>query len=175
MKALSDMYEKPSANNKMHLMKKLFNLKMAENTLVAQYLNEFNTITNQLLSVEIDFDDEIHALIILASLPNSWEAMRMIVSNSIRKEKLKYNDIRDLILAEEIRRRDASKTSRFGSALNLETKAEVITEIQIETDQNPKILIRTKVNLYQPNEWYQSPWWCGVKVARLSIFFLQLE
>ena len=27
MKALSSMYEKPSANNKLHLMKKLFNLK----------------------------------------------------------------------------------------------------------------------------------------------------
>ena len=30
MKALSGMYEKPSANNKVHLMKKLFNLKMVE-------------------------------------------------------------------------------------------------------------------------------------------------
>ena len=39
MKALSGMYEKPSANNKVHLMKKLFNLKMAENTSVAQHLN----------------------------------------------------------------------------------------------------------------------------------------
>ena len=35
----------------------------------------------------------------------------MTVSNYTRKEKLKYNDIRDLILAEEIRRRDASETS----------------------------------------------------------------
>ena len=71
MKALSGMYEKPSANNKVHLMKKLFNLKMAENASVAQHLNEFNTITNQLLSVEIDLDEEICALIVLASLPNS--------------------------------------------------------------------------------------------------------
>ena len=71
MKALSGIYEKPSANNKVHLMKKLFNLKMAENASVAQHLNEFNTITNKLSSVEIDFDDEIHALIVLASLPNS--------------------------------------------------------------------------------------------------------
>ncbi|RVW78557.1 Retrovirus-related Pol polyprotein from transposon TNT 1-94 [Vitis vinifera] len=38
------------------------------------------------------------------------------------KEKLKYNDIRDLILAEEIRRRDAGETSGSGSALNLETR-----------------------------------------------------
>ena len=72
-------------------MKKLFNLKMAENASVAQHLNEFNTITNQLSSIEIDFDDEIRVLIVLASLPNSWEAMRIAVSNSTGKEKLKYN------------------------------------------------------------------------------------
>ena len=99
MQALSGMYEKPSANNKVHLMKKLFNLKMVENASVTQHLNEFNTITNQLLSIEIDFDDEIRVLIVLASLPNSWEVMRMAVSNTTGKEKLKYNDIRDLILA----------------------------------------------------------------------------
>ena len=46
IKALSGMYEKRSANNKVHLIKKLFNLKMTENASVAQHLNEFNTITN---------------------------------------------------------------------------------------------------------------------------------
>ncbi|RVW19563.1 Retrovirus-related Pol polyprotein from transposon TNT 1-94 [Vitis vinifera] len=112
MKALSGMYEKSSsANNKVHLMKKLFNLKMEEKASVTQHLNELNTITNQLSFVEIDFDDEIHVLIVLASLSNSWEAMRMAVSNSTGKEKLKYNDIQDLILVEEIRRRDAGETS----------------------------------------------------------------
>ena len=46
----------------------------------------------------------------------------MVVNNSIGKEKLKYNDIRDLILVEEICRRDVDETSRSGSALNLETR-----------------------------------------------------
>ena len=122
MKALSGMYAKPSVNNKVHLMKKLFNLKIAENASVAQHLNEFNTIRNQLSFVEIDFDDEIHALIVLTSLPNSWVAMRMTISKSTGKEKLKYNDIRDLILVEEIRKRDTGETSESGSALNLETR-----------------------------------------------------
>ena len=36
--------------------------------------------------------------------------MRLAVSNSTGKEKLKYNDIHDLVLVEEIRRRDASET-----------------------------------------------------------------
>ena len=69
-------------------MKKLFNLKKAEGTPVVQHLNEFNTITNQLSMVEIEFDDEVRVLILLASLPNSWEAMRMAVSNFAKKSKL---------------------------------------------------------------------------------------
>ena len=71
MKALSSMYKKLSANNKVHLMKEPFNLKMAKSASVAQHLNEFNTIINQLSSVEIDFNDKIRALIVLASLLNN--------------------------------------------------------------------------------------------------------
>ena len=108
MKGLFGMYEKPSVNNKVYLMKKLFNLKKAKGTPIVQHLNEFNTITNQLSLVEIEFDNEVCVLILLASLSNSWEAMRMTVSNSARKSKLKYVDIRDLILSEEIRRRDTN-------------------------------------------------------------------
>ena len=101
-------------------MKKLFNLKMTEGMTVTQHLNEFNTITNQLSSVKIDFDDEIRALILLASLSNSWEAMRMAVSNSVDKAKLKYDDIRDLVLAEEVRRKDSGELLGSGSALNVD-------------------------------------------------------
>ena len=46
----------------------------------------------------------------------------MTVRNSRGEEKLKYNDIRDLILAEQIRRRDAGETSGFSSTLNLEAR-----------------------------------------------------
>ena len=71
MKVLSDMYKKSSTNNKVFLMKKLFHLKIGEGASMAAHLNEFNTIVNQLSFVEIDFNDEVHALIFLASLPNS--------------------------------------------------------------------------------------------------------
>uniref|UniRef100_A0A2N9GAT4 Integrase catalytic domain-containing protein n=1 Tax=Fagus sylvatica TaxID=28930 RepID=A0A2N9GAT4_FAGSY len=104
MTALCSMYEKLSANNKMHLMKKLFNLKMAEGTAVAKHLNEFNTITNQLSSMEIEFDVEIHALIALASLQNSWEARRMatghIQKNCIESKKKNENDSANVVTEE---------------------------------------------------------------------------
>ena len=52
-------------------MKHLFNMKMAEGGSVTNHLNEFNTITSQLSSVGINFDEEIRALLILCSLPKS--------------------------------------------------------------------------------------------------------
>ena len=123
IKSLSSMYEKPSANNKMYLMKKLFNLKKAEGTPVAHHLNEFNTITNQLSTVGVEFNDEVRVLILLASLPNNWEAMRMAMSNSAGKSKLKYDDIRDLILNEEFRRRDANIDNAQDQVFVMENKS----------------------------------------------------
>ena len=43
MKTLSGMYEKSSANNKVHMINKLLNLKKAKGILVALHLKEFNT------------------------------------------------------------------------------------------------------------------------------------
>ena len=61
--------EKPSASNKVFLMKILFNMKMSESGFVADHLNEFNTLTSQLSSVKVNFDDEVRALLILCSFP----------------------------------------------------------------------------------------------------------
>ena len=64
--ALSKMYEKSSASNKIFSMKKLFNFKMVESESVTEHLNKFNTLMSQLESVEINFDDEIRALVLLS-------------------------------------------------------------------------------------------------------------
>jgi len=64
----------------------------------------------------------ICALIILASLPNSWEAVRIGMSNSAGKSKLRYEDVRDLVLGEEVRRKDTGETSGSGTVLNLEKR-----------------------------------------------------
>ena len=65
MDALDKLYEKPSVSNKVFLMKILFNMKMSEGGFFANHLNEFNTVTNQLSSVKVEFDDEVRDLLIL--------------------------------------------------------------------------------------------------------------
>ena len=81
MSALSKLYEKPSASNKVFLMKRLF--KMSKSGSVADHLNEFNTLTSQLRSVKVNFDDEVRALLILCSLPERWNSLVMAVSNYV--------------------------------------------------------------------------------------------
>lgn len=53
MKVMSNMFEKLVANNKIHLVKKPFNLKMIEGATNGEHLNYFNTIVNILISLEI--------------------------------------------------------------------------------------------------------------------------
>ena len=76
----------------------------------------------------IEFDDDVRALILLASLPNSWEAMRITVSNFVGKSKLKYDNIRDLILSEEVCRKDVNIDKAQDQVLSWRTRGEVEAE-----------------------------------------------
>ena len=69
MDALAKLYEKPSASNKVFLMKRLFNMKMSKGGSISYHLNEFNMVTNKLSFVKVDFDDKVKALLIMFSLP----------------------------------------------------------------------------------------------------------
>ena len=103
MDALAKLYEKPSASNKVFLMKRLFNMKMSEGGSIADHLNDFNTVTNQLSSVKVDFDDEVRALLILCSLPESWNELVMDVRNYVfGSNTLNFDDDVGVILSEEM-------------------------------------------------------------------------
>ena len=63
IKSLSDIYEKPSAMNKIYMMRRLFVLEMNNGSSAIEHINEFNSIICQLSSVNIVFEDEVKALI----------------------------------------------------------------------------------------------------------------
>ncbi|KAI9152747.1 hypothetical protein LWI28_000355 [Acer negundo] len=90
MKALSNLYEQPSIARKVHLIKKLMNLKMSENQSFKEYLNVFNEVTDGLNSVSIVFDEEVLAGIILGQMPESWSTTCQSIANSFGKEKLAF-------------------------------------------------------------------------------------
>ena len=59
-------------------------------------------IVSQLNSVDINFKDQIKALILMSSLPESWDIVVAAISISRGSEKLKFDEIHDVVLSESI-------------------------------------------------------------------------
>ena len=54
--------------------------------------------------MDINFEDEIKVFILMASLPESWDTVVAEISSSRGSEKLKFDEIRDVVLRESIRK-----------------------------------------------------------------------
>ena len=94
---------------------------MSEGGSVADHLNDFNTVTSQLSSVGVNFDDEVRDLLFLWSLLESWNGLVMAISNSVSgSSTLKYDDVVGAILSEEMRRKSSGETS--SNSLSVETR-----------------------------------------------------
>jgi hypothetical protein len=58
-------------------------MNMSEGGFVFNHLNEFNIVTNKISSIGVKFDDEVRSLLILCSLPKSYNDLVMVVSNYV--------------------------------------------------------------------------------------------
>ena len=74
---------------------------MVDNESIVKYLNEFNMLMSQLESVRINFDDEIRALVLLSGLPETWDGLVLVLSNSCRIGILKFDDTVGVLLNKE--------------------------------------------------------------------------
>ena len=68
-------------------------------------------ILARLTSVGIKFDDEVQALLLLLSLPNSWSGTVTTITSSAGLDGFTFEKIRDLILGEDVWRRSSEKLS----------------------------------------------------------------
>ncbi|GFS36514.1 hypothetical protein Acr_00g0046430 [Actinidia rufa] len=96
-------------------MRRLVNLKLQRETTVAEHTSEFQSLVNQLTSVDLQFDDEMQALLLLSSLPESWETLVVSLSNSAPNGKLTTSMVMDALFNEEARRREMGSTDQSDS------------------------------------------------------------
>ena len=69
--------------------------------------------------VKVNFDDEVRDLLILCSLPKSWNSLVMVVSNYVPiSNTLKFDDVLGVIISKEVQRKSTCETS--GNALTME-------------------------------------------------------
>ncbi|KAK3039054.1 hypothetical protein RJ639_028505 [Escallonia herrerae] len=112
MEAFEKLYQQPFPSNKVFFMKKLFNMRMFENGSIDDHLNDFDDVTNQLKSVDNNFDDEIRALLFMCSVIDSWNNLVTIVINSTVFGMLTLNDVVSSMMNDEMR------TKTIGDAIS---------------------------------------------------------
>ena len=69
---MESLYERKTAQNKAFAIRKLAHLKLKEGRFVVEHLSEFQDLVNQLNRMNLVVDDELQALLLLSSLPDSW-------------------------------------------------------------------------------------------------------
>ena len=70
-KKLESLYEGKTTQNKVFLIRRLVNLKYKERCSIGEHLSEFQSLVNQLAIVKMTLDDELQALLLLSSFPDS--------------------------------------------------------------------------------------------------------
>nr|GEX28534.1 retrovirus-related Pol polyprotein from transposon TNT 1-94 [Tanacetum cinerariifolium] len=100
--------------------KKLHQPLMKERASIADHVNEFISILSRLMSVDINFNYEVKALLLLSLLPESWSDSITTVNGSTGSTKLNFDNIRDLILREDIHKKASgeSKSKKKGQSKN---------------------------------------------------------
>ncbi|CAA7059133.1 unnamed protein product [Microthlaspi erraticum] len=109
---LEQLYARKTGNNKMYMIKKLIELRYQEGTPMTDHLNEFQGLLNKLCDMGIKFDDEIHGLWLLGTLPDSWEVFRMSLCNSASEGTISMDLVKNSVLNEEARRQSNASSSR---------------------------------------------------------------
>ena len=119
-KKLEELYERKTAGNKALLIRKLVNLKFKNGSAIAEHLNEMQSIINQLATMKMVIEDELQALLLLSSLPESWETLVISLSNSAPDGILTMSQVTSSLLNEETRR--LASESSTPQALAIERK-----------------------------------------------------
>ncbi|RDY06555.1 hypothetical protein CR513_09432, partial [Mucuna pruriens] len=84
---IESLYASKHVNNKLFLLNSIMSLKFKEDTSLLNHLNEFQRILDQMLGIDIKFEDEILGLLLLNSLPESWETFKGSVLNEEMRRK----------------------------------------------------------------------------------------
>ncbi|CAL1361567.1 unnamed protein product [Linum trigynum] len=86
-------------------------MKYKEGKSLADHLNEIQGIVDQLSGMGIKMEDEVVALLVLASLPESWETLKISLTNSAKDGVINMEIVKSGVLNEEMRKRSQGASS----------------------------------------------------------------
>ncbi|GJV80780.1 retrotransposon protein, putative, ty1-copia subclass [Tanacetum coccineum] len=104
---LETLYMTKSLANKLYLKKKLYTFCILAGRKIFEHIDEFNKIVLDLANIEVKFEDEDLALLLLTSLPASYE--HFVDTLLYGREALTLEDVMATLNSKEIKERSKEK------------------------------------------------------------------
>ncbi|KAJ8616233.1 hypothetical protein MRB53_035605 [Persea americana] len=101
---LEEKYMTKSLENRIYLKKKLFRFEYRQGISMTEHLDDFNKIIADLMNIDVTIDDEDKALLLLNSLPNSYDHFTHTLING--KIEVKYDVVSVALINNEYRKKD---------------------------------------------------------------------
>jgi hypothetical protein len=105
------MYEMKTAMNKALVIKRLANIEYRDGSSMIEHLNVFQYHINQLSAMKVNFEDEVQALLLLSSMPDSWDTLVVSVHNSAPDGKIMLDMVKNSMLNKEARKKEKGDPS----------------------------------------------------------------
>ena len=99
-----------SLSSKLYLKKRLYGLKMVEGSDLVKHVNIFNQIIGDLARVDVKLGDEDKAIILLCSLPSSYE--NLVMTLTCGKDEISLDTVSAALLSQAERRQHTSDNSQ---------------------------------------------------------------
>ena len=111
---LESLYMTKYLTNKLLLKQRLFGLRMQEGTQLRDHLDQLNTLLLKLRNIDVKIEDEDAALILLVSLPQSYE--NFVQSFIVGKDTVTLEEVRSSLHSRELRRKASGASTEDQAA-----------------------------------------------------------
>ena len=76
------MFENKNIVNRVSVFRKIMRLRYQDGSSMAEHITAFQGLMNQITALEAHLADEVFALLLLGSLPHSWETLVVTLGNA---------------------------------------------------------------------------------------------
>ncbi|KAH9694912.1 Integrase catalytic domain-containing protein [Citrus sinensis] len=103
---LESIYMKKSLANRLYIKKRMFTLKMHEGSSLDEHLDEFNKVCDTLETIDAALEDEDKALLLISSLPKSYE--HFIDALMYGRQTLSLDEVKSALSTKELQGKQES-------------------------------------------------------------------
>ena len=111
---LEELYMGKTLTNSLLLWRQFYQLRMTEGQNVQEHLSNFQRILTDLLSVGEKVEEKTRALVLLSSLPHSFDSL--VTALLVRKSTIKMEEVISALLQNEVLRRENEASSSGGNS-----------------------------------------------------------